>query len=530
MAEEQQLYLCFKSPLNEDQLKLIIKYWERDPQDKKKFKYKREYLKNILGFEKGHHVSDFIKQTCYVSASSGKFNCISCSKKLKANTRSELVNFQKTSIYKCKECQNSEENLPRFYICWLTPADQRETELIYKYWELKAFENKKFRYQLKELIDILNFTKVETIPNLIKEKCFISSNSLVCIKCNQNFTPNTRTEFIHLQNKERQVCKKCKKTEVTNYVLMEIENINSSIKQIPLPKFNESNLQNLDYLNSLALLSMLLELNPSDTTQPVQVSKFELFVSGNTDIDTQIFTDLEHQKAIHIVNDNETTKISTFYNEDAYLLQNIDLIDTKLLQKLKTRSLQTTMPGFYFSLPDCFDDFDEYKANLFEQLINTTITRDDIEKIQEFVLKIRLDQVYILLGIVKNVIKIPIDMNMKLDTVFVKLIKKYPLPVIFNILSYQAKQVASKLYSNPSMIYHIQKQQLATFLETHIKYLEENDKAILYKKKLPDFMVGSMIEGFTSYYVFDGLTSWTDLSANEVIEKWLNSPTVRLTV
>ena len=58
-------------------------------------------------------------------------------------------------------------------------------------------------------------------------------------------------------------------------------------------------------------------------------------------------------------------------------------------------------------------------------------------------------------------------------------------------------------------------------------WLDRSDKEP-YIRNLPDSMVSSKIEDFTSYHILGGLISWTALSVDEIIDKWANSSTIEI--
>ena len=123
------------------------------------------------------------------------------------------------------------------------------------------------------------------------------------------------------------------------------------------------------------------------------------------------------------------------------------------------------------------------------------MTKKDIEILSDLIISILLYQSYCLVNEAKQEHKIPIDMNMKLDIVLNSLVKKISDAVAFNILNYQAKNVAAKLYSNKAMPSYIQNKLYCKYIEEYINYLDKNNK-IPYQKKLPDYMTGSKIEYF----------------------------------
>lgn len=177
--------------------------------------------------------------------------------------------------------------------------------------------------------------------------------------------------------------------------------------------------------------------------------------------------------------------------------------------------------------PKSIGSFCEYKSILLSDVNLAEIKQVDIDSIEELVFSIKMHQAYLLLNISVSRHNVPVDKGIRLDAVLMGLVKKYPMPVVFNIINYQSERVAAKLYANKNTQFYIANKYLAQFIESYVGYLELNAK-VPYPIPLPDFMVVSKIEFFTSYYILGGLTNWNHLSGDEVVQKWIESPSVKL--
>jgi len=73
---------------------------------------------------------------------------------------------------------------------------------------------------------------------------------------------------------------------------------------------------------------------------------------------------------------------------------------------------------------------------------------------------------------------------------------------------------------------YIQNKLYCKYIEEYINYLDKNNKTP-YQKRLPDYMTGSKIEFFSSHYILGDLISWSNLSGDDIIERWLHSDTIK---
>lgn len=418
-----------------------------------------------------------------------------------------------------------------FYCCHLKPISASEADLVYKFWELGNEKTYPYRYRLQELAQEFGMQSTNDVAIFAAEHSFISSNSqsYKCLKCNTRTLIKGRTEFTRFLKKTKpELCEHCKKEQVNKIAIEKVVNLTSLTGSLSLPTFNEHDFQSLSYLNKIVLTAMLLEMDSSNE-QPLQITKDELMLSGSNENDEKILRELFSKGAIHVVDENKTNQHPLLNEIRCYLEKNFDLIDDETIDKFNICSRQVPRQGLYFLVPEKFDELDEYRAYLYEEVMCAEVSKADIESIKELVMNNRLNLAYTLLNIAREETNVPVDLNTKLDSVLLNLIRQHPLPLAYNIIHYQAERVASVLFSKPTLPGYIQNKLLAKKIEEHLKHLEENENSPKYSKKIPDIIVGSKIEHFCSHCILGDQMSWTYLSGNEIINKWLNSTTVRLT-
>lgn len=415
----------------------------------------------------------------------------------------------------------------KYYICYENALKQDEAELLHKYWQLDQSSENIYRHKVQDLIGILNFDKESYITKFVKGNCFISSNSQIfnCTSCQIKFNANCRTEFNSLIKRLPTVCDNCKKEEINLIALEKINILESSIQNPIFPEFSYEDLQSLNYVEKIILFVMISEMNVSEN-EPINFSEGELNLTGVTDIDKDILSSLFNKKAIYVIKDEDYNNLPLLIETTEYIYKNKKHLNSDNINSVNSFLSALYEPGVYFLKPTDSPSFEDFLDKLFEDINNYFITKKDIEILSDLIISILLYQSYYLVNEAKQEHKIPIDMNMKLDIVLTSLVRKYPMPVVFNILNYQAKNVAAKLYSNAAMPSYIQNKLYCKYIEESINYLDKNNK-IPYQKKLPDYMTGSKFEYFSSHYILGDLISWSSLSGDDIIEKWIHSETIK---
>lgn len=422
------------------------------------------------------------------------------------------------------------------FSCYLNPLTNEEASLISNFWLLSEDQSAyAYKYRLAELSEKFGLDEDE-ILKLIKENCFVTTRSewLNCESCGCKLKTTTRTNLIELRRKNKtKFCDDCREAENKrveeehNKIVEEINKIaeqkvgklTSSPVKLNLPIFEKNKLINLSYTEKLTILSLMLDAKVLKN-RPLQLSKEELNLSGDTDGDVIMLQNLLSKGAIYVLENTDKLAGKLLADTDSFISQNRRVLNPMVIDKYSRFLASQPQPGIYILVPSCFETMEDYKSWLFDEVINTKVGDTEVKEIEELVIANRLSQAYLLACHVKNTYKIPIQFKIKLESVLISLVRQYSLPKAFGIMKYQAKQVAAKLYSNPEMPFFYQDKLFAKHIETYLSYLRENEKSP-YWNSLPDFIYGSKIEHFSSYYLMGELTGWDDLSANEIIARWI---------
>lgn len=419
-----------------------------------------------------------------------------------------------------------------FYICF-TNKEKIKTEqidLAIHYWELDNNpKNIKHRYKVNELVKIFNYKTTTELSSEIRQLTFIGFNckNTKCPSCGKPSIINTRTDHLKLvRQSDPTECPECKK----DHLNAELAEILSSLEKIKIdskfPEISQSTVQELSYLTKTIFLSWLLdkEFKPYEK---INLTREEVNLTGSDSFDEKVLTELLQLNIIHLVQEDELNQLPALKYGRALINRNYYDLYPSLIAEFESNSQKIPKPGLYIILPHELKNMEDYIAHLQNEVLNAQLSSTDLQAIEDLVINNRLDVSYLLLNEAKNKHKIPVDENTKLDSVLTKLIREYPIKVAFNIINYQAKLTAADLYSQPSMPSYIQSKILCKKIEEYMNYLEKNNKST-YEINIPNTVIGSSIEYFSSYFIMGELVSWTELSGNEIISKWINSPTLKI--
>jgi hypothetical protein len=411
-----------------------------------------------------------------------------------------------------------------FYLCYENTPNQSEEFLLHKFWMLEDGTKYKFKYNICELQGILGFKNARYVSNFVKTNCFISSNATThnCDYCKKKFCARNRSEFIKFVKSPPRFCENCYEIQINAIALEKIDLLEAS-EYLSSPDFI---IQDLSYLEQISLLIMLSELDITHGKASVFIQD-ELNLTGVYEFDIDLLSALLRKNAIYYIDEKDYDPPTLVQEINFYEIQYGQYLYPHVLHALTLQQQKFKKPGVYFSTPANFNNLDEVKDYLFEQINNAELTLFDVEKMSEFIITSLVDKAYQLVNEVKYRHNISVEMKMKLDTVITRLVNNYSLSVAYSMLDYQAMRVSAQYNATPYMPSYVKDKLLAKLVEEHMSKLETYNN-IPYVKKLPFHILSSRIEDFVSYYIFAGQLSWSSLSGDEIIEKWLNSPTIKL--
>lgn len=411
------------------------------------------------------------------------------------------------------------------YLCYTKSLDQDELDIVNKYWDMGGDKIYPFKYRLDDLQSIFDFKNRLVLSDYVANRAFVSSSSqeFNCICCGKKNISSNRVGFLKLRKKPNEICDSCKQLEINRDALVKLNSL-ESLANVLNSYFVKEDFPVLSYINKIFLASLILDVSEL----PIQTTFTDLNISGDDDLDDRIIKSLfDAKRIIYFFESNLVTSQDRYNGLTRFITDNKKLINEDIMGRYSALFSASYEVGLYFLFPKSIGSFCEYKSILLSDVNLAEIKQVDIDSIEELVFSIKMHQAYLLLNISVSRHNVPVDKGIRLDAVLMGLVKKYPMPVVFNIINYQSERVAAKLYANKNTQFYIANKYLAQFIESYVGYLELNAK-VPYPIPLPDFMVVSKIEFFTSYYILGGLTNWNHLSGDEVVQKWIESPSVKL--
>lgn len=411
------------------------------------------------------------------------------------------------------------------YLCYTKSLDQDELDIVNKYWDMGGDKIYPFKYRLDDLQVSFDFKNRLALSDFVANRVFISSNSqkFNCISCGKKNISSNRAGFLKLRKKPNEICDFCKQLEINRVVFEKLSFLESLVNLLN-SYFENEDFPFLSYLNKVILASLIIDIS----RLPIKTTFVDLNISGNVDLDDRIIKGLfEAKRIIYFFESNLPPSHDIHNGLTRFIIDNKKFINKDILERYNALFSSSYDVGLYFLFPKSIGSFFEYKSILLNDVKFAEIKQVDIDSIEELVFSIKMHQAYLLLNISVSKHNVPVDKGIRLDAVLMGLVKKYPMPVVFNIINYQSERVAAKLHANKNTQFYIANKYLAQFIESYVGYLELNAK-VPYSITLPDFMTVSKIEFFTSYYILGGLTNWNHLSGDEVVQKWIESPSVKL--
>ncbi len=368
------------------------------------------------------------------------------------------------------------------YLCCINRFGHstKDEALIKDYWLFEEFEKVElhnegerkthrfeieYKYSIEELRKAYDYNAVRTI----QYEALITSTSKLfnCLSCNKKIFAKNRTELKRILQKLPEICDDCKIKEINETALKKIELLESSDIYTSLPSFDVKGLESLSYLEKVVLLVLMFEKD-LEIEQPTNISLVHLNLSGVNDLDLDLLSKLMDKKAIYKV-DYEYIPILT--ESIGYFEEQRQFFYDDVMKKVDEYKKNILKEGLYFLIPEEFNNYNELTEYLFEKISDQEVTHSDLNAITDFVTSILVFQAYQLIENIKKEQRIPIDLNLSLDTLLTKTVQKYPMVVVFNIFRYKAKGVAAKVYSERNIPLFIENKLFVKFVEDYLNYL-----------------------------------------------------------
>lgn len=401
-------------------------------------------------------------------------------------------------------------------------------ELLKDYWAFNDYHRRKFTYSLKDLTTKYQFKSESKLHNIVKNCGHLKFTSLLdCGVCTRAFKIDHRKNINFDKEdwfKEQLICDLCKRLNIDSQMKEQLSNFQTAI---PLKqKYNlEPPNKDLNYLEKIFLFIILSRLTSSHDNsisyyhwkdfQGLEANGVEYILKGIIDkgyifISNTYDDVMLQQNKLREASENCHSYLS--FGTLRELNKNLDL-------------------KFYNDIlvvfPEKYDNKEDWIVNLYNEITLYKINFLDIKDIEEYVITKRLREVYALIDIICRERDIPIKKNNALEIDLLRMLKKYNLQIIWNVIKYQADKAASLLYE----IEHNERQKaqysresvFSNQLTRYLSYLESNNKHPQYATSLPTHWIYSEIELFVGMSLIGNDQKWDKYTPQEIITLWFES-------
>lgn len=396
-------------------------------------------------------------------------------------------------------------------------------EMLKDYWSFKNFESQKFTYSLASLLRKYGIKSPEKLERIVRNSGFLKFSELMsCKKCFKEFKAYKRRDINYDKwntFSDKLICHNCRSLIAdrrTKKILNTFREFNTSktILEIISP------IEKLKYLEKIFLYILLtktkIEKNGVISYQVLEhFNNIDACGSGNS-------LDCFLKKGYLF----KTNQNDDFLERQAEL-RNLTLMYGKYIsaetkQEMNNYSRLNFKSEMKVVIPDEFDGIESWIAGLYQEIIKAKPLVDDCKEIENFIINKRLAEVYLLLDSICEMKKIPIVKNNALEIDLIRMLKKYNLNEIYNLLSYQAKISASYLYDiehsksgyNKNMVFGRE-------ISKGIDYLQSKNESPKYSKPLPENWIYSEIEIFIIANIIKNYEKWHKFTPDQILAMWI---------
>jgi hypothetical protein len=394
-------------------------------------------------------------------------------------------------------------------ICYLEPLNDDELKMVNLYWGEIQMSVDKIKALFPQLKHPSSF-----VPKV--SGFAIRGESFRCTKCQSVKKVSNRKYYLIALKTKNSPCKKCNaEATVARY-----ERNLAIIEDYKAKLFDKKyDLTDLSYIEKINLFLILN--NYYIEGQSLSITSEGLDLAGSHNIDSRLLMELSSKGCLVMANTNNLPKeVQEAYDEIYQLFDSLKYDET-VISNISYVKARVSLNGVYFNVPNAFDKISDVKESLYFHICSSKITISDIQELTLLVEGIRLENLYgIIDWLVKEKCKLPIDKNMKLDSLLKFISKKHPLAKLCNSMYYQAREVVFYIHKNDPLGFRAPK-LFGKFLSDYFAKVEENNWELKYPKALPMNVSICAIESFVCDLYFEDHFNWTSLGTNEIISIWL---------
>jgi len=311
-----------------------------------------------------------------------------------------------------------------------------------------------------------------------------------------------------LKGKNR-ICKKCLQEQRVKFdeacEKKLVEYLESSLS---VESYEYSHLNYLDKVFLLAILTM----NYADDG-PLKFGPGGFGWTGSNYMDADALSHLVVRKAIKRIGPMGDEAVKAYTRLKDGISGKKSLISSAELRDIP-------QPGLYINIPGDISNVSDFLQAVSDDVVEGSITIDDVKGIRRLVHDVRVDKLYDLTEYLETTYKLKIKQNIKLNAVLRYIAETYPLDKAYYTMTRMVKDVIEYMHVenvNRFSVEHL----FTSFLESYLSTVKARGWELKFSKSLPQGITSSNLEAMITAIFLDGALSWDELSATEVVERWV---------
>jgi len=398
-------------------------------------------------------------------------------------------------------------------ICYLKPINNNELNMINKYWEMNSSDFLTFSMKVNKIKALFPDLGIPSAFVPKSSEFVITDKEFACSKCGSFPKVTNRTNYLAVLKNPNPVCSECKTIAIQSERKRKkdiIDGYNASLFK------KDYDLVDLTYIEKINLFLILNSYYNGD--KPLSITNENLDLSGSQDFDSKLFAELSHKGCLVIVNDlpDEVQEAyDAVYGRYSRLQYDYDDKRSKYMEPGEL------IKGIYFNMPKQVEDISLVIAELYSHIASSKISTSEIQQITQLVEDIRLSNLYQCIDwLEQEEFKIPIEKNMKLNSLLKFISKNYSLDKTYYSMWYHARKTATYIYKIGSKDFKTPK-LFGKFLSDYFTEVKARCWKLKYARSLPMDVNTSAIESLICELYFDNEFNWVSLNTTEIVSMWV---------
>tara|TARA_Y100001949_G_C15970684_1_gene323707 strand:+ start:395 stop:1630 length:1236 start_codon:yes stop_codon:yes gene_type:complete len=380
-------------------------------------------------------------------------------------------------------------------ICIDGSVNAEEVELIHMLWERNENAPTEFQYSFSTLTKMCQENPNSRSLSTLLKKTYVLLNypGFTCTSCHEKTPAQNRGEFkSRLMNNEKLICPSC----VCKERIKKLEENRKNLDQFMKQKFQPS--EYIKNLNSILSFSLLLSTEkPYYSDWPILSYNNHLNITGIESHDHRITQSLEEAQAIVVI---------------SQVPENIDYryVDYSTGVYLNEISKsEKTQP-------------EEIKLKIYERLISTPPTTEELEEFRKIIHDIQLKKLYDAIPYICKEYKIKIANTKQLSAILSHLSKNYPPEKAVVAMKWAAeKSIVRNHTYEINAFYKIH--QFTKTLSNFINYIERSNNEILGNPPINSWLHTTSFEAlFCEIFLYNRF-DWNQLTPQDILAEWYQS-------